>query len=324
MRRRLVLAGRIALGIGFSAGFLYLAARGLDWGNVGANLAGLSVPNLLLAITVFMAASYVRALRWKILLPDEQVSTGRLFVIQNEGLGLNNLLPVRVAAEITQIAVLTLRDGVDRSTALATIGMERVVDVASSTLILAVAFFLVPELKSFTVYVWGAIAVTFLILALVRLFTWSSQYLAFIRRISFLASFAEALRHVERRRVRLLASFLVSVGYWALIGTTAWLLATAVDLPMSPLTATLVIMGAILFSSAVPAAPFAIGTLEWAVVYLLEIFGIPHDAGFGYALLVHAVFFLPQTIIAAIYLPREGLLSLRRGSRPAPHSERTV
>ena len=201
-----------------------------------------------------------------------------------------------------------------KAKALATLGMERVIDVVASTMILAVAFFVVPEMKNFTIYVWGAIAFTVIVVALVRFLAWGSDSLAFVKRISFLAAFTTAVRDLERERLRLLGSYLVSVVYWIMVGIVAWIIAVAADLPMSPVTATLLIMGTIFFATAAPAAPSAIGTFEFAVVYVLEFFGIEREAGFGYAIIIHAVFFLPPTIIAAIFLPMEGVVSFRSKS----------
>ena len=307
---------RIAVGVMLSVGLGWLAIRGLDWGEVSANLAGVSPTLLLAAIAIFMFASYVRAVRWRLLFAHDEISTARLFVIQNEGIGLNNVLPFRVASEASQLAVSTLRDRVNGPTALATLGMERVIDVVASTLILAVAFFLVPEMEAFTVYVWGAVAFTLVVVALVRFLAWGNEALAFVRRLRFLADFMAAVKDLERERARLLGSFLITIGYWLLVGVTAWVVARAIGLPMSPVTATLMIMGVIFFATAVPAAPSAVGTFEWAVVYVLAFFGIERAAGFGYAIVIHLVFFLPPTIIATLFLPREGIVSIwnRRGA----------
>ena len=78
------------------------------------------------------------------------------------------------------------------------------------------------------------------------------------------------------------------------------------------MTATLVIVGIIFFATAVPAAPSAIGTFEFAMMQVLEIFGVSREAGFGFAVIAHAVFFLPPTIMAAVFLPREGLTTAGR------------
>ena len=309
---------RLIVGIMASGGLGWLAIRGLDWDIVADNLVAVSLPLLVLSIAVFMFASYIRAVRWRILFVNENISSARLFIIQNEGIGLNNMVPFRVVSEPTQLAVLTIRDRVNAATALATLGMERVIDVVASTLILGIAFFLVPEMESFKIYVWGAVGFTVVAVGLVRLFAWSSGAVGFVRRISFLSAFATAVRDLERERVRLLASFALSVGYWILVGSTAWIIAAAIDLPISPVTATVVIMGTIFFATAVPAAPSAIGTFEWAVVYILGFFGIEDEAGFGFAVIAHAVLFLPPTIIAALFLPREGVKAIRwRPSKPA-------
>ena len=147
-----------------------------------------------------MAASYLRALRWQVLFVNEKISTPRLFIIQNEGIGLNNVVPVRVASEAMQLAILTLREGVKASTALATLGMERVIDVIASTLILATAFFLVPEMKNFTLFVWGAFGFSIVAVGAVRFLAWGSETVGFIRRFSFIAAFATAVGDLERER----------------------------------------------------------------------------------------------------------------------------
>ena len=312
MRARLLGLGKIAIGLAASGGLGWLAAHGLDWAEVRDSLEETSLGLVLLAVVVFMVACYLRAYRWQVLFVNEKISTPRLFVIQNEGLGLNNVVPVRVASEATQLAVLTLRDKVNGATALATLGMERVIDVIASTLILALAFFLVPEMENFTLYVWGAVGFTVVAVALVRFLAWGSDALAIIRRVPFLAAFTRAVKDLEREHVRLAVSLLISVIYWIMVGITAWIIAVAIDLSISPITATLVIMGTIFFATAVPAAPSAIGTFEFAVVYILEFFGVEREASFGFAVIIHAVLFLPPTIIAAVFLPHEGVLSAGR------------
>ena len=312
LRRRALTLVRIAVGIAASAGLGWLAARGLDWGLVAESFGGVSLPLVLLAVVVFMAASYLRAARWKVLFVDDDISTNRLFLIQNVGIGLNNVMPVRIASEVSQLAILSLKDGIRPSVALATLGMERVLDVVASTLILAIAFFMVPEMAEFAPYVWGALGLSIVCIALVRLLAWGNTGMPWIERVPGLTAFTTAVRDLERHPLRLIVSLTMSIGYWLIVGLTAWILASAIDLAISPTTATLVIMGTIFFATAVPAAPAAIGTFEFAVVYVLEFFGVNRESGFGFAVITHVVFFLPPTLMAAVFLPREGLGSFSR------------
>ncbi len=325
MRRWMIEGLKLSAGLALSVLLGWLAIRGLDWGAVADNLAAVSPVRLALALGVLMAAGWLRAVRWKLLFTHEEITIRRLFIVQHEGLGISNVMPFRVASEITQLAVLTLRDGIKSATALATLGMERVIDVVASTVVLAAAFLMVPEMKDFSVsawgvhlsisvFIWGILGFTVVSVLLVRLFAWSES-LGFVSKFRFLAAFAHAVGDLERERMRLALSLSVSVLYWLLVGVTAWLVATAVALPVSPVVATVVIMGTIFFATAIPAAPSAVGTFEFSVVYVLGFFGFEDNDAFVFAVVCHVVFFLPATIIAAIFLPREGVLSLHHVRR---------
>ena len=312
MKSRVLTIGRVGLGVAASAFLGWLAVRGLDWGEVVDAFSQVSLSMLVLATLVFMLANYLRAVRWRVLFVDGNVSTNRLFVVQNIGIGLNNVVPVRVASEAVQIAILTLRDGVRASVALATVGMERVLDLIVSAVILGIALILIPEMERFAPYIWGAIAIAIISVVVVRILAWSSSGVEWVLRISFLAEFLTAVKELERERTRLAVSTAVTFVYWLLVGITAWLIADSISLSISPVVATAVIMGTIYFATAVPAAPAAIGTFEFAVVYVLEMFGVSRESGFGFAVITHAVFFLPPTIMAAVFLPREGIVSIGR------------
>ena len=307
MRRRAFALGRILLGVAVSAALLWFAARGLDWRGVMDSFAAVSLPLVALALAVFIGATYLRAARWRVLFVNGEVSTNRLFVIQNIGIGLNNVVPVRVASEAAQLAILSLRDGVRASVSLATLGMERALDLVASSLIFAIALILVPEMERFSAFIWGALGLAALCVALALFLAWSGSGEKWTRRLPFLASFAAAVSELMRRRTRMAAAMAMSVLYWLLVGVTAWILASAMSLSISPIAATLVIMGTIFFATAIPAAPAAIGAFEFAVVYVLGAFGVASEPAFAFALITHAAFFLPPTLMAALLLPREGL-----------------
>ena len=312
LKSRVLTIGRVGLGVAASAFLGWLAVRGLDWGQVVDAFSRVSISMLVLATLVFMLANYLRAVRWRVLFVNGTVSTNRLFVVQNIGVGLNNVVPIRVASEAVQIAILTLRDSVRPSVALATVGMERVLDLIVSAVILGVALIVIPEMERFTLYIWAAIGIAVISVVVVRVLAWSSAGVEWVARISFLAEFLTAVKDLERERTRLAVSTGVTFVYWLLVGVTAWLIADSISLSISPVVATAVIMGTIYFATAVPAAPAAIGTFEFAVVYVLELFGVSRESGFGFAVITHAVFFLPPTIMAAVFLPREGIVSIGR------------
>jgi uncharacterized membrane protein YbhN (UPF0104 family) len=83
-------------------------------------------------------------------------------------------------------------------------------------------------------------------------------------------------------------------------------------LPVSLAQIILVMLATILFATSVPSLPGAIGTFEAAMVYVLGLFNVDRDLVFPYALTMHLLLFTPPTLIAVIFLPREGLGSIRK------------
>ena len=312
MKRAALTYGRLALGIGIGVGLGWLSIRGLDWGLVVDHLARVSPLMIALALAVFMASGVVRAARWRMLFMEPRPSVVRLFIVQHEGLGLSNIMPLRVASEITQIAVLTIKDKLRASTVLAAIGMERAVDFLSSMLIFGIAFMLVPEMRPLAPYVWGMIGLGLALIVGLQVLAWRGESLWLVRRIAFLVAFSNALRNLAQDWNLLLRAFAVSIAYWLLVGVSAWIASEAIGLPISPLTATLVIIGTIFFSTAIP-APSGIGTFHFAVVFVLGLVDVAKDDAFPFAVIVHLLFFVPPTIIAAIFLPREGVSWRRTG-----------
>ena len=132
-----------------------------------------------------------------------------------------------------------------------------------------------------------------------------------VRRITFLVAFSNALKDLAQDWRLLLQVFGASIAYWLMVGVSAWIASDAMGLPISPLTATLVIIGTIFFSTAIP-APSGIGTFHFAVVFVLGLVNVAKDDAFPFAVIIHLLFFAPPTIIAAVFLPREGI-SWRRG-----------
>ena len=172
MKNRTLKTTRVFIAVGLSVGLGWITVRGVDWGLAIDNLSDASLPLLTVALFIFMAAALLRAIRWRLLFLDERPAVARLFIVQHEGLGLGNIMPVRIASELTQLWVLTTRDGVKPSTAVAAIGMERVVDLIASSSILALALIFIPEMRPLAPYIWAAILIAVVVIIGIKVFAW--------------------------------------------------------------------------------------------------------------------------------------------------------
>ncbi|MBI4340376.1 MAG: flippase-like domain-containing protein [Chloroflexi bacterium] len=287
-----------------------LASRTLDWGRVLEAGLRATAFHWLGAFLLLMAAGYLRALRWRLLFGTRAISTLRLFRVQNEGIGLNNLLPLGVASEATQWLILTQRDRVDGSFTLATLGMERIMGLASSLVVMALGFALYSGKNFFPIY--GLIAFVLAVGILLVPLTLSAvgAHLPKVRDIPFVHSLVVSIHTLHNAWDRLVLSFLVSLIYWLVVGAAVAVLASALEIGLSLAAITLVITGAITFVTTVPVSPAAVGTFELATVYGLSLFGVGSDAALGLAILAHLLFFVPPTLIAIALLPQEGIGSL--------------
>ena len=102
-RARFLLGGAISLLLG------WLSVRGIDWDLVVAQFQEFPVAWAVLSMIVVVVANILRACRWQALFVSQRLPLMRLFVVQNAGIGLNNLVPIRVVSEGVQFALLTLR-----------------------------------------------------------------------------------------------------------------------------------------------------------------------------------------------------------------------
>ena len=257
---------------------------------------------------VFIFSNLCRAYRWRILFVSERISTPRLFVIENIGLGVNSLLPVRIASEAAQFTLLTMRDRITSGTALATLGMTRIMDIWASTLLLALGILFVPTGGQLTRYAAGALMFSLLLVLLVLVLARSGGGPSFLRRVKVIASFANSIAELERHKKRLLASMLVSLATWVCLGVCGWIVALDMGIPLTLPQAVLVVLATIFFATSAPSLPGGIGTFEFAMITTMELFfGIDKNEAFPYALVMHALLFLPPMVFAGILLPREGI-----------------
>ena len=286
-------------GLGISPLVAYFVVRDIDWGALSSQLHNFPVRYALLSLLIFTIAMALRAYRWQVLFLGEKVPLRGLLLVQNAGIGLNSLSPIRVISEAVQFIILTLRYPVKREEAAATLGVQRVLDFVIGALLLGVGLMLLPGLQGFGLYVLGAGILAVVSLLAVPAVIWIGDRPS-LQRMPLLASTSGSLRSLAKARLKLSASFLLTLAYWLTLGASAWVLAYGMGIEISILLATLLVIGTLTFVALVPSLPASVGTFEFAVYYLLTAFGIGPVEALGYALVIHAILFMPPILIALL------------------------
>ena len=136
--------GKFWIGLGLSALLALLFFVTVDVGHMVAALADANYLYVAPAIGLYLVGVMFRTMRWQVLLRHiKHVSNRRLFPVVVIGYMANNLLPMRLG-EVVRSYYLGEREQVSKSSALATIFVERVFDALTLLLFVAAVAFFVP------------------------------------------------------------------------------------------------------------------------------------------------------------------------------------
>ena len=318
---------RSLLGLLFSAALLGLFLWTNDLRSMGTSIREANFLFVLPAVGVYFVGVWLRAERWRMLTaPFAAVSTGRLFRVILIGFAVNNVLPLRLG-EIVRTFLLRRSHGVPIAAALATILLERLLDIIALCALMTLVLYVVP-LDGWVLVlasVSGLVTAGAVVALLVRLVLPRSVVHRLLdlavsladrlgRRVGSLArSFVEGVRSLEDARTVLAVGFL-SIACWvAELGLYYFMmLAFGFNSGILSLVAGMVVAN---LATALPSSPGYVGTFDYPLQLLLsETFGVPEAAAAGYTLLTHAVLLVPVVVAGLALLSREDL-SLRSLSR---------
>src|SRR5216117_12022 len=281
---------------------------------------------LLLAVVVATVTFPVRTIRWRLILRD---GDGRPFPFMllwhatTIGFMANNLLPAR-AGEVARAYVASRQLPVRFTTALGSIGVERVFDALIMLGLMAVAIaapsfpaHAVVNGRSLSAIAASAAALfgVLLIMAFVMVHR-PAPWLALLARIARRLLPAQAADRVIHGAEGLLAGLAVlkspgrfaGVVFWSLVlwikNAAAFAIcfrAFGLDVPLE---AALLLQGIIGFGVAVPSTPSFIGVFEAATLLTLQLYGVNSNLAVSYALTYHLTTFLPITLLGLWSLSR--------------------
>ena len=280
-----------------------------------ARVLGRATPGWLTIVAGFLLIDLVvRAARWRRLLaPVQDVSFGATFAYLLIGYLANNVLPARLG-ELVRSHYLGDREGMSRATALGTVVVERIVDVAVVVAIAAAAILVLS--------VRGIVASAVLIgVAIVGLLIVGLGIGVAAHRIpgaARIAAYADRWPRVRELATRLQQGLAVAGDARTLsaalaLSAVAWgatLLAfaaggQAVGIELTIGQAGLLASGTAL-ASAIPSGPASLGTFELAAVRIAGALGVAAEPAFALALLVHAAILVITSVGGVIALVRIG------------------
>lgn len=291
---------------------------------------------LLMSLLIPPIQVAIRAHRWTLLV--EPVGKVRLldsFSLQMVGYFANTVLPLR-AGEVIRGVLLGQRANIPRSTALATVVFERLLDILSLLALIALAgimnMFATESVAGFkdtvghgaTVMGIGAVAV----LVLIVYYTLRADPTA-----GLLGKFFRLLPKVARDRIEgillrfihgfsilkssrsYIAISLETIVLWFLYGLQIYLVMLAFGLESlseiigsQPILSSVTILAICSVGLSVPSAPGGVGTFHAACIVSLSLLGITNqESAAGFSVILHAISVSYYIFVGAFFMWREGM-----------------
>ena len=311
---------------------LWFFGRHLDWQEVSQSLRKANPFYLILATLIICFGYLLRAIRWQVLLaPITKTSLTELFAATT--IGFSIILIVGRAGEITRPMWLSMRDKrVRPSTALITLGVERIFDLASLVCFFAVnlMFFNAPagrEAEFGYVKFIGNLLLVGVFVGFLALYIYQKNSARFMAWFERYASRIFIPKKIQRIFLSLFNQLAISLGVlkdwreislvvfwtimlWLSIAIPTWLVLLAFNLPLSFIDS-LFVMGLAALGSVVPTPGGAAGAFHAATANSLIFLNIDKDQAWATSIAMHLVYFAPAVFFGIYYFLR-GDISVAR------------
>ena len=286
-----------------------------------------------IAGVIFVGSLIVRAWRWQLILrPLVKMPLSQVFGTMNIGYMANNVLPLRLG-EVYKAQVVYQLSGLSRTEAFGTIVVERLVDLVYMVPFIGLGLLLYPLPD---VYQIGGLIASIGAFALCgfcvwlgvdhdRAMQWTRKVLSILpeqaagKTAAGIDKFTSGLGVLGRKELfwsLTVSSFVLWIMYAAMVYLVLDSLDMVATVPLidnNKIGAILVILFITTFGFVMPGAPGAVGTYHGVAVLGLSLFGVPGDQAVGFALMLHALNWLPLTLLGWVYFWKYGM-SFRKTS----------
>jgi glycosyltransferase 2 family protein len=309
--------------------FSYVALSGIKLGQAWHALRTSDYLWLIGALIAFGLGNVARGLRWRSLFaPGRRPPRGVVLDATMVGYFYNSILPAR-AGEAARVLVLTQRSSAPPVEIVGTVVLERMYDVIAILVIFFAAEPWLPHVSWFgaaalaAIVLAGLIASAATILAVygdrslrlllrpLRRFAWFSGT-RLDRTVDELTHGLSGLRHGTVA----LEAFVWTVLAWMLSALCAYIVSVAFHLHLSFACGVLVVV-AVGLGMILPSPPGAVGVFEGAALIALKAFGVSHSEALPYALVLHAVNFVPFVLVGAFLLHHNSRHPINPREEPA-------
>jgi uncharacterized membrane protein YbhN (UPF0104 family) len=296
----------------FVAAALLFLARGVAWADIARTLRGANILLLVGVVAINGGMMALKAGRLRLLLGNIPRFSS-CFLAKLTTSAINNVLPLR-GGDMARLWMLERHAGITKSAAAAVAVVEVLFDMISLGVVALVGALAIHQQR----WVVGTTLTLLGVAALPIWLVWRKEgprphppydpvgKSGLVGRLHGFMQQIEPVLAALRNYHALSSVVAMSLGIWLLEVAMVVLCARAIQLPIGPALATIVLLG-INLAIALPSMPASAGTFEGGASLVLVLSGIAKGPAVAFALLYHALQVVPVTIAGLGVVSRVGL-----------------
>lgn len=290
--------------------FILLLIYYIDFGSVIQVLTQFNKVYLFILLIFYATGIATRALRWKIIINNHK-SISFIDALGGVGVGYmaNSLLPVK-AGELIRIVYLGRKKSISKSYLLGTIFIERSMDLLLIMFFLSFSVFFSETIQSiFRHNLIMLLTIIIAIIAFIYVVIKTKLFLSIIellpkvvseRLIKIYNMFLQSFQIINNKLV-LFKTFLLTLFIWLLAAIMCFVILSGLDAKI-PYYAYFFVVSASVLGMAIPSAAGGIGVYHAISTGALLLFGVNKEVAITYALISHAIEFIPNIALGMIVL----------------------
>ena len=302
MIRKILFNYKSITGLIISVLGLYWAFKKFNFSNFLIIVKDINLFWILSASLILIFSVFIRGIRWKYLFKDRNM-LGTSYLIKASFIGYfgNNIFPLRLG-EILRCIVVSKKFKLSKSYVFGTILMERLIDFLTLIFLSIILYIFSPIQSELYIYTLYFVALTFiacisaiLIMKFVNKLETNNKFIRLVK-----STFEGLLSiNTDKKLLIILTSLLI----WGLYWIEIFFIQLAFNFSSLDIISALFILVIVSIIMAIPSAPGMIGTYHAAIIFVMgSVFSLTNDQAGSFALVKHAVMYLPYTIIGFLCL----------------------
>lgn len=308
-------AFRLVLGLVLAAFFGYFAFKNISWLELLKSLGSVKLDWAFIGLILFIVGHVVRVVRWALMFSmiDAPITLKDCISPYFSCFALNNLLPFRIG-DVLRLFAFSPKFDNSFGIVAATLFVERVLDLLIVLSILLFSLWLL-DFKIDSIFNVGQVAVYLLVFGLMLFVFFPHLFVRVANRILQITGLYKI--GAVQKFFRPFNKFGEVIGCFQglngakllLLSLVAWSLELAMFVSIAMAfkeivnpSASVLAMAAGTLSTAIPAAPGYVGTFHFFVKQTMTLCGNAENVSIAFAVLTHAILWLPVTIAGVFCL----------------------